>query len=48
MVGLPYDCLANPLGAVRFTFQEAVAGSPNFDPAAFDRKDWGAVDVFRS
>ncbi|CAA6656949.1 unnamed protein product [Spirodela intermedia] len=48
MVGLPYDCLSNPLGAVRVTFEKAVAGSPDFDPATFDRKDWGAVDVFRS
>ncbi|XP_012840012.1 PREDICTED: mini-chromosome maintenance complex-binding protein [Erythranthe guttata] len=45
MVGLPYDCLANPLGAVRLTFEKAVgAGS---DPAALDGKDWGTADLFR-
>ncbi|XP_078447003.1 E2F target protein 1 (ETG1) isoform X2 [Wolffia australiana] len=47
MVGLAFDCLANPLGAVRVTFEKAVEGSPQNDPAAFDCKDWGAVDVFR-
>ncbi|MQL98059.1 hypothetical protein Taro_030760 [Colocasia esculenta] len=51
MVGLPYDCLANPLGAVRLSFEKAAAAaavSSGFDPATFDRKDWGAVDLFRS
>lgn len=43
MVGLPYDLLANPLGGVRSTFENAVAAS-GFDP---DGKDWGAVDLFR-
>ena len=45
MVGLPYDCLANPLGAVRLTFEQAVASG--IDPATFDGKDWGATDLFR-
>ncbi|XP_060181731.1 mini-chromosome maintenance complex-binding protein [Lycium barbarum] len=44
MVGLPYDCLANPLGAVRLTFEKAV--SSGSDPATFDGKDWGATDLF--
>lgn len=45
MVGLPYDCLANPLGAVRFTFDKAVASG--FDPTISESKDWGATDLFR-
>lgn len=45
MVGLPYDCLANPLGAVRLTFEKAVASGS--DPATFQGKDWGATDLFR-
>ncbi|KAF3673236.1 Mini-chromosome maintenance complex-binding protein [Capsicum annuum] len=45
MVGLPYDCLANPLGAVRLTFEKAVASGS--DPATFEGKDWGATDLFR-
>ncbi|XAR66020.1 hypothetical protein NMG60_11012059 [Bertholletia excelsa] len=45
MVGLPYDCLANPLGAVRLTFDKAVASGS--DLATFDGVDWGAVDLFR-
>ncbi|KAL8462886.1 hypothetical protein ACS0TY_033768 [Phlomoides rotata] len=45
MVGLPYDCLANPLGAVRLTFEKAVASGS--DPAALDGKDWGVGDLFR-
>lgn len=45
MVGLPYDCLANPLGAVRLTFEKAVACGSN--PAALDGKDWGVADLFR-
>ncbi|XP_009799229.1 mini-chromosome maintenance complex-binding protein [Nicotiana sylvestris] len=44
MVGLPYDCLTNPLGAVRLTFEKAVASGS--DPATFDGKDWGATDLF--
>ncbi|XP_072984466.1 mini-chromosome maintenance complex-binding protein [Typha latifolia] len=49
MVGLPYDFLANPLGAVRLSFEKAVASSPvDADPVAtFRGKDWGAVDLFR-
>ncbi|KAG1338973.1 putative 5-amino-6-(5-phospho-D-ribitylamino)uracil phosphatase, chloroplastic [Cocos nucifera] len=49
MVGLPYDFLANPLGAVRLSFEKAVAAArPDVDPpAAFRGKDWGAVDLFR-
>ncbi|KVI04808.1 Mini-chromosome maintenance complex-binding protein [Cynara cardunculus var. scolymus] len=45
MVGRQYDCLVNPLGAVRFTFEKAVASGS--DPASFDRKDWGVADLFR-
>ncbi|MFS7961045.1 putative mini-chromosome maintenance complex-binding protein [Helianthus anomalus] len=45
MVGRPYDCLANPLGAVRFSFEKAV--SSGSDPASFDRNDWGVADLFR-
>ncbi|GER40007.1 mini-chromosome maintenance complex-binding protein [Striga asiatica] len=45
MVGLPYDCLANPLGAVRLTFEKVVASGS--DPAALDGNDWGATDLFR-
>lgn len=45
MVGLPYDCLANPLGAVRLTFEKAV--SSGSDPATLDGKDWGAAELFR-
>lgn len=45
MVGLPYDLLANPLGAVRTTFEKAAASVS--DPATFDGKDWGVVDLFR-
>ncbi|XP_059627903.1 mini-chromosome maintenance complex-binding protein isoform X2 [Cornus florida] len=45
MVGLPYDCLANPLGAVRLTFEKAVASGS--DPATFDGRDWGVTDLFR-
>ncbi|XP_028958164.1 mini-chromosome maintenance complex-binding protein-like isoform X2 [Malus domestica] len=46
MVGVAYDCLANPLGAVRSTFAKAIASGS--DPASFSGKDWGAVDLFRS
>ncbi|XP_010525516.1 PREDICTED: mini-chromosome maintenance complex-binding protein-like [Tarenaya hassleriana] len=45
MGGPPYDCRANPLGAVRFTLNKAISSVS--DPAAFDGKDWGAVDLFR-
>lgn len=45
MGGPPYDCLANPLGAVRLTFEKAVASGS--DPTSLDGKDWGAVDLFR-
>ncbi|KAH6773875.1 E2F target protein 1 [Perilla frutescens var. frutescens] len=45
MVGLPYDCLANPLGAVRLTFEKAM--SSGSDPATLDGKDWGAAELFR-
>ncbi|KAF7830871.1 mini-chromosome maintenance complex-binding protein [Senna tora] len=44
MVGLPYDFLANPLGVVRSTFEKAVASGS--DPASFDGKDWGIIDLF--
>ncbi|KAF5467528.1 hypothetical protein F2P56_017347 [Juglans regia] len=43
MVGLPYDLVANPLGAVRSTFEKAAASS-GFDP---NGKDWGVLDLFR-
>lgn len=46
MVGVAYDCLANPLGAVRSTFEKAV--SSGSDPASFAGRDWGAVDLFRT
>ncbi|KAI7738486.1 hypothetical protein M8C21_016448 [Ambrosia artemisiifolia] len=46
MVGRPYDCLANPLGAVRFTFEKAVSTAGS-DPSSFDRNDWGVSDLFR-
>ncbi|CAN6565289.1 unnamed protein product [Malus baccata var. baccata] len=46
MVGVAYDCLANPLGAVRSTFDKAIASGS--DPASFDGRDWGAVDLFRN
>ncbi|XP_073019753.1 mini-chromosome maintenance complex-binding protein [Primulina eburnea] len=45
MVGLPYDCLANPLGAVRLTFDKAVASG--YDPAVLQGQDWGAAELFR-
>ncbi|KAA8533987.1 hypothetical protein F0562_031504 [Nyssa sinensis] len=45
MVGLPYDCLANPLGAVRLTFEKAVASGS--DSVTFDGRDWGAANLFR-
>lgn len=45
MVGPQYDCQANPLGAVRLTFEKALASG--LDPASFDGKDWGALDLFR-
>lgn len=43
MVGLPYDLVANPLGAVRLTFEKAVAAS-GLEP---ESRDWGVVDLFR-
>ncbi|GAB2288319.1 Mini-chromosome maintenance complex-binding protein, variant 2 [Dionaea muscipula] len=46
MVGLPFDCLANPLGAVRLTFEKAIS-SGSFDPSTSDGRDWGALDLFR-
>ncbi|KAH7841269.1 hypothetical protein Vadar_027775 [Vaccinium darrowii] len=45
MVGLPYDLLANPLGAVRLTFQKAVESGSG--PATLEGRDWGAADLFR-
>ncbi|KAK1570503.1 hypothetical protein Q3G72_002880 [Acer saccharum] len=45
MVGPQYDCLANPLGAVRSTFDKAMASGS--DPSAFNGSDWGVLDVFR-
>ncbi|KAK8542321.1 hypothetical protein V6N12_014922 [Hibiscus sabdariffa] len=49
MGGPPYDCMANPLGAVRLTFEKAIglgSGTPTH-PSAFDGKDWGALELFR-
>jgi hypothetical protein len=53
MVGLQYDLVGNPLGAVRATFERTTAvaavESGGADPvAAFRGKDWGAGDLFRS
>ncbi|XP_073130537.1 mini-chromosome maintenance complex-binding protein isoform X2 [Henckelia pumila] len=45
MVGMPHDCLANPLGAVRLTFEKAVASG--YDPAVLQGKDWGTAELFR-
>ncbi|KAM7271776.1 hypothetical protein ACFE04_030990 [Oxalis oulophora] len=45
MVGLQFDCLANPLGAVRSTFDKSIAAA-NAESPTFDGKDWGVVDVF--
>ncbi|KNA05591.1 hypothetical protein SOVF_188970 [Spinacia oleracea] len=45
MVGLPYDCLANPLGAVRLTFDKAVSSGLN--PSTSNGGDWGSADLFR-
>uniref|UniRef100_A0A251V622 Putative mini-chromosome maintenance complex-binding protein n=1 Tax=Helianthus annuus TaxID=4232 RepID=A0A251V622_HELAN len=45
MVGRQYDCLINPLGAVRSTFEKVVATGA--DPTSFDGKDWGVSDLFR-
>ncbi|CAH9059927.1 unnamed protein product [Cuscuta epithymum] len=45
MVGRPYDCLSNPLGAVRLTFDKAVASGS--DPDTFAGRDWGATELFR-
>ncbi|XP_034704304.1 mini-chromosome maintenance complex-binding protein [Vitis riparia] len=49
MVGLPYDFMANPLGAVRLTFEKAMAAAEasGSDPANYDGKDWGVADLFR-
>lgn len=45
MVGVAYDLLANPQGAVRSTFEKAVSSS-GFNPASLNGKDWGALDLF--
>uniref|UniRef100_A0A1J3JNI2 Mini-chromosome maintenance complex-binding protein n=1 Tax=Noccaea caerulescens TaxID=107243 RepID=A0A1J3JNI2_NOCCA len=45
MGGPAYDCLTNPLGAVRFSFGNAL--SSGYDPASSVGKDWGVVDLFR-
>ncbi|EOY20171.1 hypothetical protein QUC31_005796 [Theobroma cacao] len=47
MGGPPYDCVANPLGAVRLTFEKAIGSGTQTHPSAFDGKDWGALDLFR-
>ncbi|KAJ7965139.1 Mini-chromosome maintenance complex-binding protein [Quillaja saponaria] len=46
MVGLPYDFLVNPLGAVRSTFEKALASGS--DPTSLDGKDWGVIELFRN
>ncbi|KAJ6806447.1 mini-chromosome maintenance complex-binding protein [Iris pallida] len=50
MVGPMYDFLQNPLGAVRLSFDKAMEAAPSQSaadrPAAFNGKDWGAVDLF--
>ncbi|XP_047334713.1 mini-chromosome maintenance complex-binding protein [Impatiens glandulifera] len=45
MVGPLYDLIANPLGAIRLTFEKAVAAGS--DPGTFTGKDWGVCDLFR-
>nr|KJB78580.1 hypothetical protein B456_013G008100 [Gossypium raimondii] len=50
MGGPPYDCLANPLGAVRLAFEKAIGSeleTPSTHPSAFNGKDWGALELFR-
>ncbi|KAL2339470.1 hypothetical protein Fmac_007410 [Flemingia macrophylla] len=51
MVGPQYDFIANPLGAVRSTFDAAVASASASasDPSSFDfdGRDWGALPLFR-
>ncbi|KAG8473879.1 hypothetical protein CXB51_035974 [Gossypium anomalum] len=50
MGGPPYDCLVNPLGAVRLTFEKAIGSEseiPPIHPSAFNGKDWGALELFR-
>ncbi|XP_027942677.1 mini-chromosome maintenance complex-binding protein [Vigna unguiculata] len=45
MVGPQYDFLSNPLGAVRSTFDTAIASGT--DPSSFEGRDWGALPLFR-
>ncbi|XP_026412288.1 mini-chromosome maintenance complex-binding protein-like [Papaver somniferum] len=45
MGGIPFDCLANPLGAVRITFERSI--SSGSDPKTFNSKDWGAIEVLK-
>ncbi|KAG9455206.1 hypothetical protein H6P81_008110 [Aristolochia fimbriata] len=47
MVGPAVDCLLNPLGAVRLSFEKVASASDGFDPASLSNKDWGAKDVFQ-
>ncbi|RDX71252.1 Mini-chromosome maintenance complex-binding protein, partial [Mucuna pruriens] len=44
MVGPQYDFLANPLGAVRSTFDTAIASGS--DPTSFENRDWGVLPLF--
>ncbi|KAL1337427.1 hypothetical protein HN51_032095 [Arachis hypogaea] len=44
MGGPQYDFLSNPLGAVRSTFEKAMASVS--DPSSFNSGDWGAMDLF--
>ncbi|KAJ4842611.1 hypothetical protein Tsubulata_025127 [Turnera subulata] len=46
MVGPQYDLLANPLGAVRLTFEKAMATAAAGPSSALGGKDWGAVPLF--
>jgi hypothetical protein len=46
MVGPQYDLLANPLGAVRSTFDAAIATGS--DPTSLNNRDWGVIDLFRN
>ncbi|KAL9313778.1 hypothetical protein ACSQ67_019230 [Phaseolus vulgaris] len=41
MVGPQYDFLSNPLGAVRSTFDTAIASGT--DPSSLEGRDWGAL-----
>lgn len=44
MVGPQYDFLANPIGAVRLSFEKAMASGDN--QSALNGKDWGTGNIF--